>query len=69
MKYENISKLLDLVRDESSAWQSFQARVSTNPNKKNKSEWEIISTQKAVFRTNCIDCLDRTNVVQSCIAK
>ncbi len=26
------------------------------------------SFQKGVFRTNCIDCLDRTNVVQSLLA-
>ena len=26
-----------------------------------------MSTQKGVFRTNCIDCLDRTNVVQVCL--
>lgn len=29
----------------------------------------VLSTQKGVFRTNCIDCLDRTNVVQSLLAK
>ncbi len=28
----------------------------------------LISMQEGVFRTNCIDCLDRTNVVQSMIA-
>ena len=28
-----------------------------------------VSTQKGVFRTNCIDCLDRTNVVQSLLSK
>lgn len=27
------------------------------------------SQQTGVFRTNCIDCLDRTNVVQSLFAK
>lgn len=27
------------------------------------------STQKGVFRTNCMDCLDRTNVVQSVISR
>lgn len=26
----------------------------------------IMSQQKGVFRVNCIDCLDRTNVVQVC---
>ena len=28
-----------------------------------------ISLQKGVFRTNCMDCLDRTNVVQSYLNK
>ena len=29
------------------------------------STWNIISTQDGIVRTNCMDCLDRTNVVQS----
>nr|KAI8763601.1 phosphatidylinositide phosphatase SAC1-like; partial [Biomphalaria glabrata] len=29
----------------------------------------VVKLQGGVFRTNCIDCLDRTNVVQSLIAK
>lgn len=29
----------------------------------------LLSAQEGVFRTNCIDCLDRTNVVQSMLAK
>lgn len=29
----------------------------------------VVATQTGVFRTNCIDCLDRTNVVQSMLAK
>lgn len=29
----------------------------------------LLSVQDGVFRTNCIDCLDRTNVVQSMLAK
>lgn len=28
-----------------------------------------MNAQKGVFRTNCMDCLDRTNVVQSVIAR
>ena len=27
------------------------------------------NVQKGIFRTNCMDCLDRTNVVQSVIAR
>lgn len=29
----------------------------------------ILSAQRGVFRINCIDCLDRTNVVQGLLAK
>lgn len=29
----------------------------------------IICEQKGVFRINCVDCLDRTNVVQTAIAR
>ncbi len=32
-------------------------------------EEDVLSTQKGVFRVNCIDCLDRTNVVQSAFAR
>jgi hypothetical protein len=28
-------------------------------------DWEVMSVQDGVVRTNCMDCLDRTNVVQS----
>ena len=30
---------------------------------------EIVKKQASIIRTNCIDCLDRTNVVQSVLAK
>lgn len=29
----------------------------------------VMSVQQGVFRTNCIDCLDRTNVVQSMLGR
>ncbi|XP_046386332.1 phosphatidylinositol-3-phosphatase SAC1-B [Ischnura elegans] len=29
----------------------------------------VVSQQEGVFRTNCVDCLDRTNVVQSMFAR
>ncbi|BEJ10777.1 hypothetical protein CspHIS471_0101990 [Cutaneotrichosporon sp. HIS471] len=32
-------------------------------------EGDAVREQQGVFRTNCIDCLDRTNVVQSAIAR
>jgi hypothetical protein len=35
----------------------------------NKEENLILSEQTSLFRINCVDCLDRTNVVQAAIAK
>jgi phosphatidylinositol 4-phosphatase len=38
----------------------------------NKNSNERVSkkaAQKGIFRTNCMDCLDRTNVVQSVFAR
>ena len=29
----------------------------------------VVCTQEGVFRVNCVDCLDRTNVVQTAIAR
>jgi hypothetical protein len=29
----------------------------------------IIIEQRSVFRVNCMDCLDRTNVVQAALAR
>jgi len=29
----------------------------------------MICEQRGVFRVNCVDCLDRTNVVQTAIAR
>ncbi|OAX41993.1 hypothetical protein K503DRAFT_421235 [Rhizopogon vinicolor AM-OR11-026] len=58
MKYENISKLINQLE------RVFQSQgffwVSNNL---------LLSKQKGVFRVNCIDCLDRTNVVQSAFAR
>ncbi|TFY55822.1 hypothetical protein EVG20_g9178 [Dentipellis fragilis] len=58
MKYENISKLIEQLD------RTFEAQgylwISDNL---------VLSRQKGVFRVNCIDCLDRTNVVQSAFAR
>jgi hypothetical protein len=32
-------------------------------------EVKVLSKQKGVIRTNCMDCLDRTNVTQSALAR
>lgn len=30
---------------------------------------KVMSTQEGTFRSNCMDCLDRTNVIQSMLAQ
>ncbi|PVU92234.1 hypothetical protein BB559_003781 [Furculomyces boomerangus] len=52
-------ELARLVSDEISAFGGYRYSV--------ESELEL-GTQSGVFRTNCMDCLDRTNVVQSMVA-
>lgn len=53
MKFENVSlllsKLQDVIQEMGFCW---------------KDKDGIICHQNGVFRVNCIDCLDRTNVVQ-----
>ncbi|KAI0082839.1 hypothetical protein K474DRAFT_1584893 [Panus rudis PR-1116 ss-1] len=58
MKYENIHKLIErlerIFESQGYLW------ISNNA---------MMSQQKGVFRVNCIDCLDRTNVVESAFAR
>ncbi|KAL0946733.1 hypothetical protein HGRIS_012912 [Hohenbuehelia grisea] len=58
MKYENISTLIEAME-----------RVFDHQGYFWLSDGTTLSTQKGVFRVNCIDCLDRTNVVQSAFAR
>ncbi|KAH8827011.1 SacI homology domain-containing protein [Flagelloscypha sp. PMI_526] len=58
MKYENIAKLLTSM-EKTFEEQGFLWIANNN----------LMTEQKGVFRTNCIDCLDRTNVVQSSFAR
>ncbi|KAF2672838.1 SacI domain-containing protein [Microthyrium microscopicum] len=54
MKFENVSYLFDTLKDNLSSfgWTSQTGAQATEK-------------QNGVLRTNCMDCLDRTNVVQS----
>ncbi|KAG8903996.1 hypothetical protein FRB99_002408 [Tulasnella sp. 403] len=58
MHYENISKLVSRLERSFAAQGFFWVSGSS-----------VLSTQHGVFRVNCIDCLDRTNVVMSAFAK
>ncbi|BGP13974.1 hypothetical protein JCM10213v2_001912 [Rhodosporidiobolus nylandii] len=58
MRYENISKLIDNVKDDLEELQTYWTTSNEN-----------YATQNGVVRTNCIDSLDRTNVVQSALSR
>lgn len=66
MKWENLSKLLDIVDEYITRQNYLQASIQdTKP-------WHtsvVTMRQTGILRTNCIDCLDRTNVVQSVFAR
>lgn len=62
-KHANLIKLMDLI--------SLKLELfgfSCLYQQKNKTPISV-SYQRGVIRTNCVDCLDRTNVVQSVIAR
>ncbi|KAJ5054059.1 uncharacterized protein L3040_000343 [Drepanopeziza brunnea f. sp. 'multigermtubi'] len=54
MKFENVSLLMDAVGEK---LDSFGQTIEV--------DGKQVSKQRGVLRTNCMDCLDRTNVVQS----
>ncbi|GBP73699.1 Phosphatidylinositide phosphatase SAC1-B [Eumeta japonica] len=58
MKYERLSILIDRITHEQIEFGYFLSRGGS-----------VLLRQSGVFRTNCVDCLDRTNVVQSLIAR
>ncbi|KAK7498060.1 hypothetical protein BaRGS_00010648 [Batillaria attramentaria] len=58
MRFDRVSVLIDRLESDRKRFGYFhQQRDKT-----------VVSTQCGVFRTNCMDCLDRTNVVQSMLA-
>lgn len=58
MKFENVSLLLNNVKDRLESFGSTTMQGG-----------KILETQKGIVRTNCMDCLDRTNVCQSSFAR
>jgi hypothetical protein len=72
MKWENLSKLIDNIKEQVDKQDYFMAKLDYAFDKKDKlnaSNCMIMLNQNGVCRTNCMDCLDRTNVVQSVISR
>lgn len=59
MRWERLSLLMDKLEESLAVQGYYSASPSGN----------TLSEQKSVVRTNCMDCLDRTNVVQSMLAR
>lgn len=59
MRWDRLNILIDRLAHEQDEFSLFHLRH----------DGALLSSQDGVFRTNCIDCLDRTNVVQSMLAK
>ncbi|XP_065315027.1 phosphatidylinositol-3-phosphatase SAC1-like isoform X2 [Gordionus sp. m RMFG-2023] len=59
MQYHRLDKLMESIDEEQDAIGYFAHIPSKN----------ILKLQNGVFRTNCADCLDRTNVVQSLLGR
>ena len=62
MRYDRLSLLMDQLSKYNMGF--FCASIMEN----DRTSLSIIRQQTGVFRTNCMDCLDRTNVVQSMLA-
>lgn len=63
MRFDRISVLIDRLApslDEMGWYHSVTG---------NSSDVKVLTTQKGVVRSNCMDCLDRTNVTQSALAR
>ncbi|KAG0350434.1 hypothetical protein BG005_010051 [Podila minutissima] len=63
MKWHRVSLLLDHFHEELLSQGYFKAQIS-----KDGAE-QVSQKQTSVVRTNCMDCLDRTNVVQSVVSR
>ena len=66
LHWENLSKLVNLVGPMLDKFNFFRCSMDAS------ADWgdeTVNEKQVGVFRTNCMDCLDRTNVVQSVFAR
>ncbi|CAF1312108.1 unnamed protein product, partial [Didymodactylos carnosus] len=60
LRFDNVITLLDLLEEKNILREMKFCWITKN---------EMVSEQSSIFRINCVDCLDRTNVVQAAISK
>ncbi|KAM9824281.1 phosphatidylinositol-3-phosphatase SAC1-A [Neosynchiropus ocellatus] len=59
MRWDRLQKLVDAVSVTQDEYGYFMVNA----------EDDVVLQQRGVFRSNCMDCLDRTNVIQSMLAR
>lgn len=64
MRFENVAKLIEQMAETLGEMKYYHH--TTDGDGKGV---EVLSRQTGVFRVSCLDCLDRTNVVQSALAR
>ena len=75
MQWHHLTKLINELLDSIQKFKYGQYRVYKTVSLSDQTEETeipkitVLQTQSGVFRTNCIDCLDRTNVVQSVLGR
>ncbi|KAI3481201.1 hypothetical protein L1887_56518 [Cichorium endivia] len=65
MRFENVAKLIAQMEPTLAQMKYYHHRSVGAA----KADVEVLNTQTGVFRVSCLDCLDRTNVVQSAFAR
>ncbi|KAI9777652.1 MAG: inositol polyphosphate 5-phosphatase [Peltula sp. TS41687] len=66
--YEAASAIHTFVRDSADGF-AYCLVQKSNDSLKSNTDDSVILQQEGVFRTNCLDCLDRTNLIQTLISK
>lgn len=78
MRYDKLSYLVRTCNVYAKTFGYFAARIFSHARKDGDDSkpmglamrpMQVLGVQKGTYRTNCMDCLDRTNVVQSVFAK
>ena len=72
MKWENLAKLVAIVKEKMLSYGHFMAEMDVGFGQReliNAQTCRVLKEQNGVMRTNCMDCLDRTNVVQGVFSR
>lgn len=67
--YEEANRIRRYVRDSADGFGYFYMLESADLEKQPTESPQIIRQQEGIFRTNCLDCLDRTNLIQGIFSR